>query len=149
MERLHYSIEIKAPKAIVWEKLWSEETYPIWTSSFDEGSRAESDWKEGSKILFIAGNGHGMVSVIEENDPYNFMSFKHLGSYKDGEEDLESESVKEWSGAMETYRLEEKDEVTTLFVGVDTLEKGRSFMEKAFPKALEIVKSLAESEHSH
>lgn len=146
METLHYSIEIKAPKAIIWEKLWSEETYPIWTSAFDEGSRAESDWKEGSRILFLNGKGDGMVSTIERSDPYNYMAFKHLGGYSNGKEDLDSEATKEWSGAMETYRLDEKDGVTTLFVTVDTLERYRGIMENSFPKALGNVKSLAESD---
>ena len=71
MERLYFSISIQAPKEKVWEALWSESSYGEWTSVFGEGSYAETDnWKEGSKVRFLAANGEGMVSLVAANRPY-------------------------------------------------------------------------------
>ena len=62
MTRLHYSVDIDAPRQRVWEVLWDDKTYPDWTSAFMEGSRAVSDWKEGSRIQFLGPGGDGKVS---------------------------------------------------------------------------------------
>lgn len=69
MERKEFRTTIDAPKEKVWQVLWNDETYPKWTAPFGEGSRAETDWKEGSKVLFLGAEGEGMVSRIAENRP--------------------------------------------------------------------------------
>lgn len=91
-----------APKEKVWNVLWNDTTYKKWTSVFSEGSHAETDWNEGSKVLFLDGKGQGMVSMIASKKPNVFMSFKHLGTIKDGVEDMDSDETKKWSGSMET-----------------------------------------------
>ncbi len=52
MEKKQFKIKIAAPREKVWKILWGDNTYPAWTSAFAEGSRAETDWEEGSKVLF-------------------------------------------------------------------------------------------------
>lgn len=147
MEKINFSIEIKASPEKVWEKLWSDETYPIWTAAFGEGGSAKSDWKQGSRILFLASNGDGMVAEIDVMRPYEYMSFRHLGAYHNGKEDLESENVKEWAGAMENYRLETTDEDTTIVhVDMDMLPSHKAQFEKMFPDALTRLRELAESD---
>ena len=108
MKRLNFSIQISAPKEKVWNVLWDDLTYRKWTSTFSEGSYAISDWKEGSKILFLSPNGEGMFSTIAKKIFYEFMSFKHLETVKGGEEQPDNEETKKWSGAMENYSLDEK-----------------------------------------
>ncbi|MDX5346119.1 MAG: SRPBCC domain-containing protein, partial [Hymenobacteraceae bacterium] len=83
MKKLQYSVDINAPKEKVWEVLWNDETYRKWTSVFSEGSSAETDWQEGSKIHFLNGEGGGMYSVVAKNQPNEYMSIKHLGEVKD------------------------------------------------------------------
>jgi len=107
MERKNFSISINASRAKIWDVLWSDGSYRKWTSVFAEGSRAETDWKKGSKVLFHDGKGDGMVSTIIENIPNEFMSIKHLGEVKNGIEDTVSEKVKQWAGAMENYTLKD------------------------------------------
>lgn len=65
----------------------NDQTYHEWTSVFATGSRFEGSWEKGSKILFLDGEGAGMVSTIVENKPYKFISIKHLGEVRDGVED--------------------------------------------------------------
>lgn len=145
MEKINFSTSINAPKEKVWEILWDDDTYRKWTSVFTPGSYAESDWKEGSKILFLDGNGSGMVSKIETKRPNEFMSFKHLGEVKNGKEDTECDKVKGWAGAHENYTLKEVEGITELSVDIDMNDEYKEMFMKIFPKALEQVKILSEN----
>jgi len=145
MEKLKFSIEIKAPKEKVWKVLWDDDTYRKWTSVFSEGSYAVTDWKEGSKVLFLGGEGNGMYSVIAQAKPNEFMSFKHLGVIKNGVEQPLDEESKKWSGALENYSLEEKNGLTEMKVEMDIAEEHKSYFNEAFPKALQKVKELSEN----
>lgn len=146
MERKEFIANIDAPREEVWELLWSDETYPKWTAEFSEGSRAESDWKEGSKIYFLNAEGAGMVALIDKRRDPEIMNFKHIGMIdKNGNEDLESEKVKAWAGAMENYRLEETNGKTRLRVTMDMEDEYKDYFLKTWPKALAKLKDLAEN----
>ena len=145
MEKLHFTTSINASKEKVWSCLWQDENYRKWTSAFAEGSHAVSDWKEGSKILFLSPSGEGMYSTIDKLVPNEFMAFKHNGIVKDGKEQPMDEETKKWSGAMETYALKENNNQTELVVDVDITEDHKDYFLNAFPKAMGILKELAES----
>jgi hypothetical protein len=144
MEKLNFTTSIHAPKEKVWNTLWDDTTYRKWTSVFSEGSYAETDWKEGSKVLFLDGKGHGMVSRIEKNLPNEFMSIKHLGEIKQGQENTGSDGETSWAGAMENYSLKEDNGITQLTVELDAEEDYKKYFLETFPKALEQVKIIAE-----
>lgn len=144
MKKLNFSIRIKAPKEKVWNILWNDATYRQWTAVFHEGSYAVSDWEEGSRIHFLGPGGGGMFSMIDKKLPNEFMSFRHLGVVKNGEEQPETEETKNWAGAMENYTLDEKDGYTELIVDMDITEDHEQYFKDAFPKALDTVKKLAE-----
>ncbi len=146
MKKLTFSIQIKASAARVWSILWDDLTYTIWTGPFCEGSRAQTDWQEGSKVFFGDGKGSGMVSKIARKIPNEFMSFEHLGELKDGVEDYSSAQAKGWAGALENYRLQEKDGGTELSVDIDVESSFGDFFQDVFPKALQKVKELAEGQ---
>ena len=144
MERHNFKISIDAPREKVWDILWSDATYREWTSVFSEGSRAESDWKQGSRILFLDGKGDGMVSTIAVKKAPEFMSFKHLGEVHNGVEDLTSDRVIKWSGALENYILKNVNGKTELSVEIDLADEFKDYFLETFPKALDKVKSMAE-----
>jgi uncharacterized protein YndB with AHSA1/START domain len=145
MQKMNFSIRIKASKEKVWNSLWEFFHYQTWTSVFTEGSTVKTDdWKEGSKVLFLDGNGSGMVSMVAANRRNEYMSFKHLGMITNGTEDTTSDAVKEWAGAMENYTLKEENGQTTLSIESDTSEEYREILEKMWPAALEKLKGLAE-----
>jgi len=145
MEKQQFQISIDAPKEKVWEILWGSTTYPEWTSAFAEGSAVETDWNEGSKVLFLDANGQGMVAQIAEKRTNEFMSFRHLGVLKNGVEDLDSEAVKQWAGALENYTLSTVNGQTVLTVEMDMAEEYKDYFVKTWPKALEKVKELSEA----
>jgi len=64
-----FKITINATPEKVWKILWNDSTYRKWTTVFAEGSFAETDWQEGSKVLFLGPEGRGMVSRIKRNIP--------------------------------------------------------------------------------
>ena len=144
MEKQQFKISIEAPREKVWDILWNDVSYREWTSVFSEGSRAETDWKKGSKVLFLSSSNEGMVSRIEENIPNEFMSFRHLGVVKDGVEDLEGGKAKEWTGSLENYTLKTVNGRTELIVDMDITDEYKDYFLTTFPKALEKVKELAE-----
>lgn len=146
MIRKQYSTTINAPRERVWDTLWGDRFYIEWTSAFSEGSKVETDWKEGSRVLFLNAENEGMVARIEEKKAPEKMAFKHLGMIdKDGKEDMESEKVKAWSGAEEIYLLTENGKTTELVVKMDLDEGQEDYFDKAWPKAFEKLKNLAEN----
>jgi uncharacterized protein YndB with AHSA1/START domain len=144
MEKQQFNISINAPREKVWSLLWSNDTYPEWTSVFSEGSRAETDWKEGSKVLFLGADNQGMVSTIAAKKNNEFMSFKHLGMVKDGVEITDDEKVKSWAGATENYTLKTVNGKTELTVDMDMAEDHKDYFMQTFPKALQKLKEMAE-----
>lgn len=145
LKKIHFNINIEAPAQKVWDVLWQDKTYRAWTSTFGEGSHAISDWKEGSKILFLGGNGDGgMYSRIHTLVPNKTMIFEHLGIVKDGVEQPQDEQTKAWAGAKESYFLEENNNTTTLKVALDTDAEYEDYFGKSFPLALQKVKELSE-----
>ena len=144
MERHQFKTTINASPEKVWNILWGDNTYTQWTSAFGEGGRVETDWKEGSKVLFLDSTGQGMTSIIAEKKPNEFMSFKHLGGVKNGVEDLESPEVKAWSGAIENYTLKPVNGKTELIVDQDIADDYKESFLSMWPKALQKLKALAE-----
>jgi hypothetical protein len=144
MKKHEFRISINAPREKVWKTLWDDSSYRAWTSVFSEGSYAKTDWKKGSKILFLNGKEEGMVSEIADNRPNEYMSFKHLGVIKDGKEDTQSESIKTWAGATENYTLQNVNGKTELVVDMDMTDDMKDYFIKTWPLALDKLKELAE-----
>jgi uncharacterized protein YndB with AHSA1/START domain len=155
MEKLHFSIEINAPKEKVWDTMLDKETYKLWTEAFAPGSDFQGDWNKGSKILFVApgenGQLGGMVSRIKENKKYEFISIEHLGVINNGKEDTTSQAVKGWAGALENYTFSERSPSdkenngkTELLVDMDSNEEYSEMFEGMWPKALQKLKELSE-----
>lgn len=144
MKRYQFKITIDASREKVWDILWSDATYPQWTSAFSEGSHAETDWKKGSKILLLDGTNQGMVSRVAENIPNEFMSLKHLGTVRKGVEDFENEEARTWSGAIENYTLKTVRGKTELTIDQDIADSYKDNFLSTWPKALQKIKKLAE-----
>jgi hypothetical protein len=146
MKTLHFTKLINAPAQKVWQVLWNETTYPVWTKAFNPGggSFMQSDWQTGGKTLFLDGNGNGMISTIKsKKEPYEII-FKHLGEISNGVEDTTSEKVKSWAGSLEEYHLKENNGMTTLTATVQTGGEMEEMMTTGFTKGLEEVKRLSE-----
>jgi hypothetical protein len=146
MEKKQFTIIINAPREKIWDILWNDSTFPEWTSVFSDGSHAKSDWKKGSKVLFIDGKGDGMASTIVENIPYECMIFRNDGTVKNGKEDREfdSELNSDWAGTMEAWTLHDKNGKTEISLDIDIADEHMEYFTDTVPKALQKLKELAE-----
>ena len=150
MTKQQFKITIAAPKEIVWDALWQDETYREWTSAFSEGSHAITDWKKGSKVHFLDGNGQGMFSRIADRRDNDFMSIQHLGLVKDGQEVADSQESEEWQG-YENYTLTEDDGKTEVVVDLSYGNQSDDIIKmfaEIFPKALAKLREIAERKAS-
>lgn len=148
MERLNFTIDIEASREKVWQTLWNDETYRQWTKAFCDGSYMVGDLREGNRIHFLSPSGEGMYSDVENLVENEFVSFKHIGEMKDKTELPLNDETNKWSGSYENYGLKESNGVTTLSVGVDSVEAYLDFFKEKFPIALQSVKDLAETKAS-
>jgi len=144
MTRLTFATAIKAPKDLVWRTMLEDETYRQWTSVFQEGSYAITDWMPGSKALFLAPNGSGMVSRVAEHRPNEYLSLEHIGIVKNGVEDTTSTEVLKWAGARENYSLREDGGRAVLTIEMDAADEEKPFFEDTWPRALAALKELSE-----
>ena len=150
MSNLQFSIVINASIERVWNIMLGQDTYRKWTEVFMPGSHYIGDWSEGSRMLFLVPGEKGVsgtVSRINENRQHEFISIEHLGVVKDGKEDFISEEARIWAGAFENYIFREFDgatEVLVDLVGPVAIEQYREMFETAWPKALQMLKELAE-----
>jgi uncharacterized protein YndB with AHSA1/START domain len=149
MSRLVLSIDINAPREIVWNAITQDASYRKWTSAFQEGSFFEGGWNQGDGIHFLAineeGEKEGMVSEIAESRYPEYISIHHLGMVKAGVVDTTSDAVKEWANSHENYRLEKTGEHTTRFhLDMDIQEDYFTMMETMWVKALALLKDVCE-----
>lgn len=144
MKKEQFSIVIDAPRETVWKTLWEDATYREWTAPFNADSHAVTDWKKGSKVLFLDGNNSGMVATIADNIPYEHMSIRHLGMVENGNEITDTEEVRQWAGALENYTLKTVDGKTKVIVDTDITDEYRDMFMDIWPKALQKLKEISE-----
>ena len=144
-KHIQFTITIKAPASVVWQHVTSPDSYMQWTSAFAEGSHFQGSWESGAKILFLAPNGDGMVSEIAESRPNAFISIRHLGFIANGVQDTTSEAVRTWAPAFENYTFLPTAAGTSMIVVQDVTAEWEEYISQAWPKALEILKTLCET----
>jgi len=81
---------------------------------------------------------------IKENKKYEFISIEHIGIVRDGKEDTTSDAVKLWAGALENYTLRDNNGSTEIMVEMDSNEEYAEMFESMWPKALQVLKEIAE-----
>lgn len=146
MRKLEFSITINASPEKVWDIITGKDTYGVWTKPLSEESSVVTDWKKGSKALFLDGKGNGMVSEIAESIPGKFLSIHHLGEVRNGVEDPTTYQGGEWGDALENYTLQGVDGKTVWLVNMDMTEEYEQYMNDTWPLALAKVKELAEKD---
>ena len=145
MKQLHFSTLIQAPRPLVWEAMLAPDSYKRWAAEFAPDSYYEGSWQPGATIRFLIPGGSGMVSVIAENRPLEFISIKHLGMIDKGVEDTSSPAVLAWAPAFENYSFIAHGEATELRVELDIPDDWEAYMLRTWPKALAILKALCEA----
>lgn len=142
MKEMQFVVEINARREQVWDTLWQDGTFRQWASIIDPGTYMVGELKEGSEVQFISSeNGYGVTSLVEKLIPGEFLLLRHRADTQDAGK---RERANEWTGGKESYRLTEKDGVTTLAVSFGVPPEMEDYFKVAYPKALELVKTLTE-----
>lgn len=141
---LSFTIVVHAPRRRVWQALIGPDTYREWTAAFSEGSHFVGAWDEGAAIHFVAPGGDGMVAVIAEHRPAEWIAIRHLGEIRQGVEDTSSEAVRAWAPAHETYAFADHPEGCQLTATIEAAPAWEDYMRETFPKALARLKALCE-----
>lgn len=145
MKELQFQVEIHASREKVWDTLWQDGTFREWAGIIDPGTHMIGELKEGNEIQYISGNGYGVTSLVEKCVAGELLLLRHSA---DTQDNGTRERAKEWTGGEESYRLVEKDGVTTLTFVCGVPDEMEEYFKLNYPKALERVKVLAESSDS-
>lgn len=142
------TIDIRAPRDVIWNALTGPETFRDWCSAFCPTSRYEGDWSEGSTMRFLGddekGNVGGMLSKIVEHVPGHTLRAKHFGVIENGQDVTSGPAVEYWGDAIEEYRLSGGPETFTLEVVSETAIEMAEWFSGAWDKALARLKEIAE-----
>lgn len=141
---LGFSVSIRAPRALVWQKMLGDAGYRLWTAPFCDGSYYDGSWDKGAKIRFLSPRGDGMTAEIAENRLHEYISIRHLGEIAKGVEDTKSDKVRAWAPAYENYTFADTGGGTTVTVTVEALAGFEQFMQDTFPGALERLRLICE-----
>lgn len=152
MQKLQFKVSINAPVAKIYDIMLgisNKSTYEQWTALFNPTSTYEGSWEKGSKMLFVGvdekGEKGGMVSKIVDNIPDKFVSIQHYGLVNRGIEITEGPEVEKWANGFEDYHFDETNGTTIVTVELDTIEDFLSYMNEAYPKALNKLKEICEN----
>lgn len=149
MERLKFSVSINAGVIKVYDSMLSKKTFVQWTAAFNPSSTFEGDWEKNSKMYFIGvnkeGKKEGMIGIVEENLPLEFVSIYYIGILDGDKEITEGPIIEEWANAYENYYFKEIDGKTTVTVEMDINDKMRDYFNLTYPKALAKLKEICEN----
>jgi carbon monoxide dehydrogenase subunit G len=142
LKPINKQITINATADKVWQVLLSKETYLQWAKVFQEGSDylATDNFAQGSKVIFGAGTGNGMVALVSINDPNHKIQFTFTGEVNEGIE----KSMGEFDGMTETYTLTQNGKEVLLNVETSMMDEWYDSMDKAWDQAIVIIKELSE-----
>ncbi|RDC63799.1 SRPBCC family protein [Adhaeribacter pallidiroseus] len=139
------SIEINAPAAKIWDVLLLDQYNRIWFAEFSPGTFADTDWQEGSKVVFKDDSGSGIIGTIVANQFGKLLSVEYTGILKADAEDYASKEAQQVKGGREIYRVAENNGATQLEIEADMGAEMYEMMAGAWDQALLKIKDLAEA----
>lgn len=147
MKDLQFSIDIAAPVARVWDRMFDPLAYRDWTRAFAEGSYYEGVWAAGHRLRFLEPRGFGMEAIVDECVLHERLSLRLVGEIRDGKPLAGSRLHHE--PAHERYVFNAvSGGGTHLVIQLQSWDDGfTDFLQDTWPKALLRLKALAEAAH--
>jgi hypothetical protein len=149
MEKVQFNIVINAPVEQVFNTMFGKETYRQWTSVFNASSDYEGSWAQDEKILFVGtnkeGKKEGMVGIVKQFIPNNFVAVEYTG-FLDGDKQItEGPDMGEWCLMYENYSFTSVGDETTVMVALNVGEAVLNYLKDTYPKALYKLKEICEA----
>ncbi len=138
------SIDINAPKEKVYRLLIDDSATREWYAEFNPGAYADTDWKQGSDVMFKDGEGNGIAGKIIENTPGKAIVIEFDAMVSQGKINKDGEELKEFAGTREEYHLSQQGNATRLDISSDMTEEYYDMMSEKWDKALQVLKRMAE-----
>ena len=146
MTNLTYQVEIKSDCETVWRALTDPALYRKWATAFSANSQFVGNWVEGEYIDFFDPGFGGTRAVLEAVVRPQRIRARHIGVVRsDGTIDTDSDTAKQWIGAIEAYDLRIIETGTRLVVEISCHEDWSEMFETSWAKALPLLKALCES----
>lgn len=146
MEKITFTTIINAPREKVWKTMLEKETYEKWVSVFHEGSTYDGEWEEGSEMKFTGPSEDvsvaGMYALIAACRPYEFVSIKHLGEFKDDEKN--PWPVIKGQEGYENYTFKDVEGGTEVLVELNIPAEWKEMFSDMWPRALAKLKEVVE-----
>lgn len=86
-----------------------------------------------------------MVCIIKENIPDKELYIQPCGMFQKGKEVLEGELVQGLNQTFEKYSFHQKDGYTEVVIEAAMYEDLEDFFKETWPQALELIKTISES----
>lgn len=144
LKKIIKDIVINAPKEKVRHVLLDDETYRIRCAEFMPGSHVVTDRQKGSEARFLSAEGSGLLGVISENKPNEYLAITYQGMVNNNIDDTESDAAKAFKGATETYTLSDDNGAIHLHVEAEMDEQRYDDMNTARDRAMSKIKELSE-----
>ena len=145
MQDLQFSIDIAAPPARVWDRMFDPLAYRDWTSAFAEGSYFDGVWAAGQRVRFLDPRGFGMEAVVDDCALHQRLSLRLVGEIRDG---LPlADSPLQHAPAHERYGFHPlPGGGTRLVIQLQSWDDGfTDFLQSTWPLALQRLRALAEA----
>jgi len=122
--------------------------YPQWAKAWGEGMDYKGEWKEGEHIAFFDQSQGGTKVHVEKLVPNELIKTTHVAmvNTEAAEIELSDEMMKKWIGSKENYYFKAEGDSTTLLEVEMITDEAFEEMMQAWPKALESLKEICESD---
>lgn len=138
MKNLHFIQFIAAPSDVVWEMMWSKQTFGIWMEPMGTGHYYEPALIQGGHIRWLTPQGDGMYGKVKEIIPYQQITFEHHGWIVNG-----INSNEDTFKSIEKYVLQTMDNGTLVSLEVETFPEYEKLMLEKYPEVLIALQELA------
>ncbi|RAV99978.1 SRPBCC family protein [Pseudochryseolinea flava] len=145
IEKIKLDISVNAPAEAVWKVITGGPGVDSWCKEFPSLTVIQSDWKEGSFVLYLDDFQSGVIGVITKRT-HTTLEISYKGLLNSGYEDFTSESAQALHGAGEKYTVTTNEKSVTLKIEADVASSSFEKMNASWRNALEHIKKLAENQ---